>query len=336
MRDGSKKAVVTAIVGNSIVTILKFFGFGMSGSSSLLAEAVHSVADTVNQCLLYLGLRRSERNADNNHHFGYGQERYFWNLVSAVTIFFVGCVYTIVHATEDILSNHIAETSVIAFITIGAAFLLEGYSMMVALSEFNSQRKKLGYTFIEYFNESRDPTTIAVLAEDSAALLGLTFALIGMSLTSLTGIGVWDGIAAILIGVLMGALAYFLSHVNKKYLINASDHIIDDESSKIWDDDEYVQNVQRINSIVIDPNNSILMAEIELREESMFKDMSSDEIKMAIKFMKRLNSIRYSLESEVRKKAPQAKHIFLEFVGVADDVKKSNKEPYLIEEEHKK
>ncbi|MDT8377197.1 MAG: cation diffusion facilitator family transporter, partial [Mariprofundaceae bacterium] len=115
MSHGSTKAVLTAVVGNGTVTIAKFIGFAFSGSSALLAEAVHSLADTANQGLLYLGLRRSEKVADARHHFGYGQERYFWNLVSAVTIFFIGCVYTVMHAIDSMAHDHQPELSIVAF-----------------------------------------------------------------------------------------------------------------------------------------------------------------------------------------------------------------------------
>jgi len=169
---GSKKTVVTAIIGNGIVTVAKFFGFILSGSSALLAEAVHSLADTMNQCLLYLGLRRSERLADTRHHFGYGQERYFWNLVSAVTIFFLGCVYTVLHAISQLSENHAPELSWISFGIIGLAFVVEGYSFLVALMEFRAQAAQEGKSLRLYFVQTRDPTTLAVLIEDAVAVMG--------------------------------------------------------------------------------------------------------------------------------------------------------------------
>ncbi len=311
--DGSAKAVVTAIVANSMVTIAKFVGFIFSGSSALLAEAVHSLADTANQCLLYLGLKRSKRVADGKYHFGYGQERYFWNLVSAVTIFFLGCVYTVMHALEQLKYGHEPEMSWLAFGIIGFAFVVEGYSFWVALVEFTRQRNEENMGFMEYVRETRDPTTLAVLIEDTVAVLGLLFALVGMSLAAYTGSPLFDIGAAIAIGLLMGFLAFFLASTNKKYLLNVSDEEINQVALKAWTNDERVQNVRHIHSIVLSPEESVLMAELELREEALFADMTREEIQRAIHFMHHLDRVRASLEEKVSLTSEEAKHIYIEF-----------------------
>ncbi|MDQ6967650.1 MAG: cation diffusion facilitator family transporter [Mariprofundaceae bacterium] len=318
MLHGSNKAVVTAIFGNSIVTIAKFIGFSLSGSSALLAEAVHSLADTVNQCLLYLGLKRSLRKADTHHHFGYGQERYFWNLISAVTIFFLGCAYTIMHAVEQIRLDHSPELSWVPFVIIGIAFIVEGYSLSVAVKEFRRQSKEAGKSFRQYIVETRDPTTLAVLIEDSVAMLGLVFALLGIGLSFWTGSAIFDGIAAICIGILMGFLAYFLAAKNRKYLLNYSNDEVNEVATKLWRADDQVQTVQRVNSIVLSPEETLLMAEVELREEAIFADMTEAEIAQAILFMHKLNAIRRSLEEDVARVCPEAKHIFIEFASPQD------------------
>ncbi|MDX8410276.1 MAG: cation diffusion facilitator family transporter [Mariprofundaceae bacterium] len=321
MSHGSEKAVLTAVAGNATVTIAKFVGFALSGSSALMAEAVHSLADTANQSLLYLGLKRSQRQADARHHFGYGQEQYFWNLVSAVTIFFVGCVYTIMHAIGQLSHGEPPELNWIPFAIIGLAFVVEGYSLMVALSEFNRQRKQEGAGFAQHFRETRDPTTLAVLIEDSVAVFGLLLALIGMSLAAYTGSSIFDGIAAIAIGLLMGLLAFFLAHTNKRYLIDAADSSLDATARGVWEEDARVQRVQRVNSIVLSPEESLLMAEVELREEALFADMSEEEIERTICYMQRINETRHALEAKVREKAPRASHIFIELVGLPEGKK---------------
>jgi len=318
MSHDSTKAVVTAFVANAMVTVAKFIGFALSGSSALLAEAVHSLADTANQGLLYLGLRRSARQADEEHQFGYGQERYFWNLISAVTIFFLGCAYTLMHAVEQLQHGHAPELSLIPFLIIGFAFLMEGYSFSVALIEFKQQCKAAGKTFRDYLTETRDPTTLAVLIEDSAALLGLLIALIGMGLAAYTGSAVFDGIAAICIGLLMGGLAFFLAATNRKYLLNHANEEVDEIAAQLWQADDQVQQVHRINSIVLSPEETLLMAEVELREEAIFADMTQEEIKHAIRFMHKLDDIRSSLEDDVSRVAPETKHIFIEFNSPQD------------------
>jgi len=326
MSHGSMKTVLTAIVGNSVVTVAKFVGFALSGSSALLAEAVHSLADTANQGLLYLGLKRSQRVADTEHHFGYGQERYFWNLISAVTIFFLGCVYTIMHAAEQLRHEHAPEISSIPFIILGVSLLIEGYSFMVALVEFRRQAKAAGKSFRSYLVETRDPTTLAVLIEDSAAVLGLGLAFVGILLTALTGSALFDGVAAIFIGILMGALAWFLASTNRKYLLNRSDDEVNKLAERLWQNDHQVQHVQRINSIVLSPQDTLLMAELELREEAMFADMSAEEIAHAVRFMRKLNAIRTELEHDVSSLAPEARHIFIEFTLPENNPAKINPE----------
>lgn len=318
MSHGSTKAVLTALAGNSLVTVAKFFGFFVSGSSALLAEAVHSLADTANQALLYLGLRRSMRVADKEHHFGYGQERYFWNLVSAVTIFFLGCAYTIMHAVHQLQENHQPELSWVPFLIIALAFVAEGYSLFVALTEFRRQAAEAGKSLPVYFVETRDPTTLAVLIEDTVAVLGLVVALIGMGLAAWTGSAIFDGIAAICIGLLMGVLAVFLASTNRKYLLNRSDGPANELATRAWQADQKVQRVQRVNSIVLSPDDTLLMAEVELREEAIFADMSAAEVAQAIRFMRRLDNIRRELEDDVTRVAPEAKHIFIEFATPAD------------------
>jgi len=318
MSHGSTRTVLTALAGNSLVTMAKFFGFFVSGSSALLAEAVHSLADTANQGLLYLGLRRSTRKADSEHHFGYGQERYFWNLVSAVTIFFLGCGYTIMHAVEQLHDAHQPELSWIPFLIIGVSFLAEGYSLGVALTEFRQQAGAAGKPLRTYFVETRDPTTLAVLIEDSVAVLGLMVALIGMGLAAWTGSAVFDGIAAICIGLMMGVLALFLASINRKYLLNRSDDEVNNIAARVWQADRQVQHVQRVNSIVLSPDDTLLMAEVELREEAIFADMSADEVSRAIRFMRKLDMIRRGLEDQVSRQAPEARHIFIEFATPED------------------
>lgn len=315
MSHGSTKAVLSAIAGNSLVMLAKFVGFALSGSSALLAEAVHSLADTANQALLYLGLRRSERVADKEHHFGYGQERYFWNLVSAVTIFFLGCVYTVMHAVEQLQHDYTPEFSLLPFLIIGFAFVVEGYTFHIALTEFKRQCREAGKSFRVYFVETRDPTTLAVLIEDAVAVFGLVLALTGMGLAAWTGSAIFDGIAAICIGLLMGGLAFFLAATNRKYLLNRSDDEVNEIATKLWRADDQVQSVQRVNSIVLSPEDTLLMAEVELREEAIFSDMNREEIAQAIRFMHKLDDIRRSLEDDVSRIAPETRHIFIEFTS---------------------
>ncbi len=318
MSHGSLKAVVTAVVGNALVTCAKFIGFALSGSSALLAEAVHSLADTLNQALLWLGIVRAARKADPAHQLGYGQERYFWNLVSAITIFFIGCAYTIAHAVDELRHGSGPETNMVAFAIIGLAFLVEGYSFFVAMREFRRQSEAAGRSFWRHFTETRDPSTLAVLVEDSVAMLGLLLALAGMLLSAYTGLAVFDGVAAILIGLLMGFLAIFLAASNRKYLLNHADEPLNRKAQQAWATMPTVQSVHHVRSVVLSPEKSLLVAEVELREESIFANMSEEEIRHAVDFMGRLDDIRRELELAVRPGEPWSMGnddlIYIEFV----------------------
>ena len=154
--------------------------------------------------------------------------------------------------------------------------LFRSYSLWVAYVEFTRQRKAANMGFMQYVKETRDPTTLAILIEDTVAVVGLTFALVGMSLAAYTGSAIFDVAAAMGIAILMGLLAIFLAATNKKYLLNVSDEEINQVALKAWSADERVQNVRHIHSIVLSPEESILMAELELREEELFADMTEE------------------------------------------------------------
>jgi len=193
--------------------------------------------------------------------------------------------------------------------------VVEGYSFYVALSEFKRQRREAGKSFSAYFVETRDPTTLAVLIEDAVALCGLVLALMGMGLAAWTGSAIFDGVAAICIGLLMGGLAFFLAATNRKYLLNRSDDGVNEIATRLWQADDQVQTVQRVNTIVLSPEDTLLMAEVELREEALFAEMSETEIAQAIRFMQKLDDIRRSLEDDVSRIASETRHIFIEFTS---------------------
>jgi len=163
-----------------------------------------------------------------------------------------------------------------------------------------------------------------VLIEDAVAVMGLVLALAGMGLAAYTGSAIFDGIAAICIGLLMGGLAWFLAATNRKFLLNRSNDEVNDVATKLWQADDKVQDIQRVNSIVLSPDDTLLMAEIELREEAIFSNMSEDEIKQAIRFMSKLDEVRRSLEEEVSRIAPETRHIFIEFTIPKKQVKQAD------------
>ncbi len=213
----SPKAVIAAVFGNLVISILKLAAFAVSGSGAMLAEGIHSIADTMNQALLWLGIRRSNRPPDRSHPYGYGAERYFWALISALGIFVLGCGVTCYHGITQLLNPTMPTVTWIVWAVLGIAGVLEGGVFLIALSQANKVRQ--GKPWRVFFRTSTDPTLIAVLLEDAVAVLGVTVAAMGIGLSHLSGVPIFDGIASIIIGLLLGGLALTLAIKNKSLLV---------------------------------------------------------------------------------------------------------------------
>ena len=206
--EGSTRAIIAALIANAGIAAAKFVGFLITGSSSMLAESVHSVADTSNQGLLLLGQRQSRREADPLHQFGYGRSRYFYSFVVAMVLFTLGSVFALYEGYHKI--SHPAELTspIVAIAILVVAICLEGYSFRTAVKE--SRPLKRSGSWWRFIRNSRNPELPVVLLEDTGALVGLMFALAGVGLTMLTGEPVWDGVGTIAIGVLLGVIAVVL------------------------------------------------------------------------------------------------------------------------------
>jgi cation diffusion facilitator family transporter len=206
--EGSTRAILAALLANAGIAVAKFVGFLITGSSSMLAEAVHSVADTSNQGLLLFGQRQSRKEANPLHQFGYGRSRYFYSFVVALVLFTLGSVFALYEGYHKI--SHPAELTspIVAIVILVVAIGLEGYSFRTAVKE--SRPLKRSGSWWRFIRTSRNPELPVVLLEDSGALVGLVFALIGVGLTVLTGNAVWDGIGTVGIGLLLGVIAVVL------------------------------------------------------------------------------------------------------------------------------
>ena len=206
--EGSTKAILAALLANAGIAVAKFVGYAITGSSSMLAEAVHSVADTSNQGLLLLGQRQSRKEADPLHQFGYGRSRYFYSFVVALVLFTLGSVFALYEGYHKISHPQELTSPVVAIVILFVAICLEGFSFRTAVVE--SRPLKRSGSWWRFIRTSRNPELPVVLLEDSGALIGLVFALIGVGLTVLTGNPVWDGIGTVGIGVLLGVIAIVL------------------------------------------------------------------------------------------------------------------------------
>lgn len=217
--EGSAAVVLRALLANCGIAAAKFVVALISGSASMLSEAVHSLADTGNQVILLVGMRRAKRAEDTRHEFGYGTERYFWAFLVAVSLFTMGATFAIYEGVEKIIHRHddTMGDPTYAFVVLGLSIALELYSMVAAVREFNRWRGQR--TLRAAFSDSRDPVVFIVLFEDGAALVGLVLALAGVGLSHLTGNVVWDGIMSICVGLTLGFVAAYLAWKTKRLLI---------------------------------------------------------------------------------------------------------------------
>lgn len=217
---GGTKAIVAAAAANAGIAVAKFVGFLVTGSGSLLAEAVHSVADTSNQGLLLLGGRRASRAPTAEHAFGFGRERYFWSFVVAIVLFTAGGAFAVVEGVSKIRDPHELESVPVAITILVVAIVLEGFSLRTAWREVAHVRGEEG--LVDYVRHAKAPELPVVLLEDIGAMVGLVLALGAVGLVQLTGDPVWDGVGTLTIGVLLCVIAIVLAVEMKSLLIGES------------------------------------------------------------------------------------------------------------------
>jgi cation diffusion facilitator family transporter len=293
--EGSGKAVIAALSANAGIAVAKFVGFLFTGSSSMLAEAVHSLADTSNQGLLLLGRRTSKREATQAHPFGFGRERYFYGFVVALLLFSVGSIFALYEGIEKIITPHPLEAPLVAIIILFVAAVMEGLSFRTAMRE--SRVTKGRVSWFAFIREAKSPDLPVVLLEDTGALIGLVFALLGVVLSVVTGNPVFDGIGTVCIGALLGVFATVLIVETKSLLIGEGANptmlatIVGElECGKI-------ERVIHIRTQYLAPDELLVAAKIAL-----VADVPLDELAQAID----------DAELRVRGKVPVAKLIYLE------------------------
>ena len=214
---GSKKVIFAALAGNSLIAVTKFGAAAYTGSSAMLSEAIHSLVDTGNQGLLLYGLKRSKKPADERHPFGYGMELYFWTFLVAILIFAVGAGVSIYEGIEKIRYPHPVANVFITYIVLGAAMVFEAFAWFIAFTEFRKSKGERGW--LEAVRVSKDPLVFTVLFEDTAAMLGLIVAFVGIALGDWLQIPVLDGVASVVIGLILAATAMILAYECKGLLV---------------------------------------------------------------------------------------------------------------------
>ncbi len=294
--ESRPRAIFAALIANLGIAATKFVAFGVTGSASLLAESVHSLADTGNQALLLIGRRQAKRAQTMEHPFGFRSERYFYAFVVAVVLFTGGCIFSLYEGFHKIFNPHPVRDPLIAFIVLGIAVVLESFSLRTAMTESNRVRGGRGW--VSFIRRTKTPELPVVLLEDVAALIGLMCALTGVTLAVVTGNGVWDGAGSLGIGVLLGCVATVLAIEMKSLLIGESASV--DTQRKIvatLQNGPEVECVIHLRTMHLGPESLLVAAKIAVRH-----DETAAQIAHGID----------AAESRVRRAVPIAELIYLE------------------------
>ena len=262
----STLTVFVAFSANLAVAVAKTVAAVLSGSASMTAEAAHSWADTGNQGFLIVANRRSSRPPDAERPLGYGGEAYVWSLLAAVGLFVVGGTLSVWRGVTELLHGESSsEKYLVAYIVLGIAFILESTSLMQAVRQLGSEAREFDRDLLAHVLQTSDPTTRAVFAEDTAALVGIVIAVLGIGLHQLTGQAVWDGIGSILVGVLLGAVAVVLIDRNRRFLVGqpASPQLREAAIARLQELPE-VAAVRFVRLVFVGPKQLFLVASVDL------------------------------------------------------------------------
>jgi len=358
MAQGSEKAVLYAIAGNATVTVLKFGAAVVTHSASMMNEAVHSFMDTANQIFLLFGLKQGRKPADTKHAFGHGQKKYLWNLWSAIGLFSIGSGLGIAHAwhayhkLDDIEHTNVVtlfgfsmDPIWVSAVVLAIALVLESYVLYVAGREFVSRmRADNESNAVKYLFEADDPTLLAVILEDSIAVTGVVLAALGIGLSRLTGNPVWDIGFSVVIALMLGVVAFFLGAVNMRFLTNIRDPEAEQAFKNIADSHHEIERYHDLRSIIVDENHTVIVAEVELREEAMIPGLRArisnqekelietipegkrmdDGVRAYINARAALEATLWrtekvvdEIETQLRERCPQISHVTIEVEGIA-------------------
>lgn len=328
MAANSKKSVIAAIAGNTIVMFAKCIGFFFTGSSSMLAESIHSFADVLNQSLLLIGMNKSEKSPDTEHATGYGRERFIWSLISAVGIFFLGCGVTVYHGVSHLLHPTPHEDyGLWPFFILLFSLAIEGWVFYIAWKSIAIAAEDK--PFWKYLRKEADPSAVAVFMEDAAACFGIIIALMSIALTSWTHETYWDAIGSITIGVLLGVIAIWLIQRNRELLVGQRIPEQDMEKLQQLLKKGYLGKVDHIRSEVIGAEQYDIQVEIEVNERKLvetipialqeeyekiqnFDDFTAFAQKLSILSMEHLTSTIDQLEAEIQEELPRTRFIDIE------------------------
>src|SRR5215210_5468860 len=296
MQDGSKKAIIAAFLANAGIALAKLVGFVLTGAASMLAESVHSFADSGNQGLLFLGGARASKTATPEHPFGYGRERYFWAFVVALVLFTLGGLFALFEGIEKLREPHEIEGAGVAFVILLLAILLEGFSLRTAVKE--SRHVKGKESWPQFIRRSKSPELPVVLLEDVGAITGLVFAVVGLGLAEITGNPRFDAVGSIAIGILLCVIAIVLVIEMKGLLIGeAASPATISSIYRAMESSDCVRKVIHLRTQHLGPDELLVAAKLSFDRTLSFPDLA-DAIN--------------ECESRVRQAAPDARLIYIE------------------------
>ncbi len=265
-QHGSKRVIYAALIGNLLIAVTKFFAAFLTGSSAMLSEGVHSLVDTGNGGLLLYGMNRAARPADRSHPLGHGRELYFWSFVVALLVFALGAGVSFYEGVIHIMAPEPAKSVLVNYIVLGVSIVFEGSSWFVALKEFRLSKGELGY--FEAVRRSKDPSVFTVLFEDTAALIGLFIALIGIFAADMLAMPELDGVASIGISLVLAATAILLARETKGLLMGEpASPEMQKAVLEVVEADRSVQKVNGVLTVHLGPQQIVVGLSIEFRDE---------------------------------------------------------------------
>lgn len=265
----SRKTVLIALAANALIAVAKLGGGLLSGSAAMFAEAAHSLADTTNQAFLLVSIQLGKRDPTPARPFGYGQERYLWTFMAAVGMFLAGAIFAIGFGGVELATGGgESEGFLVAYVVLTISFAAEGTSWVRAFRQTRGEAREVGKPLLRYARESRDPNVKMVLFEDSAALIGVALATVGIALNELTGLTFWDPTASVLIGLLLVCVAFWMGRDAKHLLIGSAalpeEREALEEAIESYDE---VEEVEELLTMVLGPNALLVAARVNLRDD---------------------------------------------------------------------
>jgi cation diffusion facilitator family transporter len=295
----SRRTVMIALVANAIIAVAKLAAGLMTGSSAMLAEAAHSVADTVNQAFLRVSLSLSTRQPTPDQPFGHGQERFVWTLFAAVGMFLAGAAFAVGYGVYELLQPSESGGGFLpAYVVLALSLVAEGGSWLRARKQTKQEAEDSGRGLVEHVRRSRDPNVKMVLFEDSAALAGIVIAAVGLGMHQLTGASAWDSGASVLIGLMLMTVALFLARDTRHLLIGAAAQPDEREAIEhTIENHPGIAKVHELLTLVLGPQALLVAARVDLRD-----DLAGDEVE-------RLSN---EIDEQLREAVPDVKEVFLD------------------------